>query len=107
MHRGEIWWAKLPAPVGRRPVLLLSRDAAYRVRKSVTVAAVTRTIRNIPVEVPLDMEDGMAEKCVVNLDDIMTIPKPLLTERITTLSKDKMALVSRAISFALHIEREG
>ena len=44
---------------------------------------------------------------VVNLDDIRTIPKPLLTERITTLSKDKMALVSRAISFALHIEREG
>ena len=32
MKRGEIWWADLPPPVGRRPVLLLSRDRAYVVR---------------------------------------------------------------------------
>ena len=53
MRRGEVWWAELPQPVGRRPVLLLSRDAAYSVRTPVTVAIVTRTIRNIPVEVLL------------------------------------------------------
>jgi len=106
MHRGEIWWANLPLPVGKRPVLLLSRDAAYQVRTSITVAAITRTIRRIPVEVPLDVEDGMPEKCVVNLDDIMTIPKSLLGERITTLPRNKMALVDKAISFALELERE-
>lgn len=54
MHRGEVWWAGLPQPIGRRPVLLLSRDAAYSVRTSVTVGIVTRTIRNIPTEVLLD-----------------------------------------------------
>ena len=43
MHRGEVWWAELPLPAGRRPVLLLSRDAAYKVRTSLTVAMVTRT----------------------------------------------------------------
>ena len=104
MHRGEVWWANLPPPAGRRPVLLLSRDVAYQVRTSITVGIITRTIRGIPIEVPLDIEDGMPEKCVVNLDDIMTIPKSLLNERITTLHRNKMALVAKAISFALDIE---
>ena len=105
MHRGEVWWANLLSPVGKRPVLLLSRDAAYQVRTSITVGIITRTIRHIPVEVPLDADDGMSEKCVVNLDDIMTIPKSFLSERITTLHCNKMALVAKAISFALDIER--
>ena len=104
MRRGEVWWANLPGAVGRRPVLLLSRNAAYRVRTSVTVAAITRTIRHIPVEVVLDRTDGMPAHCVVNLDDILTIPKALVEERITGLSGEKMALVNAAISFALALD---
>ena len=103
MRRGEVWWAELPPPTGRRPVLLLSRDAAYSVRTSVTVSIITRIIRNIPVEVPLGQEDGMPAKCVVNLDDILTIPKSRLTERITQLSPDKMTAVAKAIVFALDL----
>lgn len=71
-------WIGLPLPVGRRPALLLSRDSAYKVRTSVTVAMVTRTVRDIPVEVPLGPEDGMPAECAVNLDDILTIPKTRL-----------------------------
>ena len=103
MHRGEIWWANLPPPAGKRPVLLLSRESAYQVRTSITVAAVTRTVRGIPVEVVLDEEDGMPAKCVVNLDNILTIPKALLSERITVLSDSRMASVARAIAFALSL----
>ncbi len=103
MRRGEVWWAKLPQPAGRRPVLLLSRDAAYNVRTSVTVAIVTRTIRGIPVEVLLGQEDGMPAKCVVNLDDIITVPRSRLTERITVLASEKMTAVARAIIFALDL----
>ena len=103
MRRGEVWWAELPQPTGRRPVLLLARDAAYSVRTSVTVAIITRTVRNIPVEVLLEQEDGMPAKCVVNLDDILTIPKSRLTERITTLSPEKMTAVVKAIVFALDL----
>ena len=103
MRRGEVWWAQLPEPVGRRPVLLLSRDAAYGVRTSVTVGIVTRTIRDIPVEVPLGKEDGMPTSCVVNLDDILTIPKSRLAERMATLSPEKMAEVAKAIVFALDL----
>jgi mRNA interferase MazF len=104
MHRGEIWWAELPLPVGRRPVLLLSREAAYKIRTSLTVAVVTRTIRSIPVEVLLDKQDGMSAKCAVNLDEIITIPKSLLVEHVTSLSPQKMAAVNRAIAFALYLK---
>ena len=103
MRRGEVWWAELPPPAGRRPVLLLSRDRAYRVRTSVTFAVVTRAVRNIPVEVPLGPEDGMSVACVVNADDILTAPKALLTDRISVLSREKMAAVAVAVKFALDL----
>jgi mRNA interferase MazF len=104
MRRGEIRWAELPAPVGRRPVLLLSRESAYNIRTSVTVAVITRTIRSIPVEVPLGEEDGMPVKCVVNLDNILTIPKNRLGECATRLSPGKMSAVVKAIVFALDLD---
>ena len=53
----------------------LSRDEAYSIRNAVTVAEVTRRIRKIPVEVPLEPEDGLSQKCVANLDTIITILK--------------------------------
>jgi mRNA interferase MazF len=103
MTRGEVWWAYLPPPVGRRPVVLLSRDSAYRVRSAVTVAPVTRTIRNIPVEVLLDQRDGLPSRCVVNLDDLTTIPKSLIKQRISALSAERMQQVEEAIRFALDL----
>jgi mRNA interferase MazF len=104
MKRGEVWWVDLPAPAGRRPAVLLSRDAAYRVRAAITVAPVTRTIRNIPVEVPLDRSDGMPARCVVNLDDITTIPKALIKQRITGLSAENIGRIDQAIRFALDLD---
>ena len=104
MKRGEIWWADLPHPIGRRPVVLLSRDEAYKVRNAVTVAEITTTIRNIPVEVPLGKEDGLAKKCVINLDTIITIRKTLLKERICLLGEGKIEIVNKAIEFALALD---
>jgi len=103
MRRGEVWWSQLPPPIGQRPVVLLSRDSAYRVRLAVTVAPVTRTIRNIPVEVPLDESDGLPSRCVANLDDIATIPKTMIKRRIAILSVEKMQEVEAAIRFALDL----
>lgn len=104
MKRGEVWWAELPHPIGRRPVVLLSRDEAYTVRNAVTVAEVTATIRNIPVEVQLGQEDGLPKKCVVNLDTIVTVRKSLLKERIALLSSEKIKEINSAIRFALDID---
>ena len=101
MRRGEIWWAELPAPAGRRPVLLLSRNEAYVVRQLVTVAPITTRIRRIPTEVLLGAEDGLPKPCVVNLDTITTIPKQSLAEPIGPLSREKLAAVERALKFAL------
>jgi mRNA interferase MazF len=53
MKRHEIWWAELPAPIGRRPVLLLSRNQAYGLLNRVAVAEITTVIRGIIVEVAL------------------------------------------------------
>ena len=103
MKRGEVWWAELPPPVGRRPVVLLSRDTAYTVRTSITVAPVTRTIRDIPVEVPLGREDGLPARCVVNLDDLTTIPKSSLRQRVSALSDARLAEIDDAIRFALDL----
>ena len=103
MRRGEVWWAELPAPLGRRPVLLLSRDEAYAIRNAVTVAEVTSTMRGIPVEVALGPEDGLPKRCVANLDTIVTIRKELLAERITMLRNNKIEQVNIAIKFALSL----
>ena len=104
MKRGEVWWAALPKPIGRRPVVLLSRDEAYKVRNAVTVAEVTQTIRNIPVEVPLRKGNGITKRCVVNLDTIITIRKSLLTERICSLKQEKINSIDKAIKFALALD---
>jgi mRNA interferase MazF len=104
MKRGEVWWVDMPPPAGRRPAVLLSRDSAYRVRAAVTVAPVTRTIRNIPVEVLLDQNDAMPTRCVVNLDDITTLPKSLIKQRITSLSAEKIQKIDDAIQFALDLD---
>ena len=104
MRRGEVWWAQLPSPMGRRPVVLLSRDEAYNVRNAVTVAQVTTTIRNIPVEVFLDKKDGVPQSCVINLDTMTTVRKAILTERICLLRTEKIHAIDKAIKFALGLD---
>lgn len=101
MRRGEVWWADLPAPAGRRPVVLLSRNEAYSVRELVTVAPVTTRVRRIPTEVRLGPSEGLAKACVVNLDTITTIPRRALTRPIGPLPAEKLDAVERALIFAL------
>ena len=101
MTRGEVWWAELPAPAGRRPVLLLSRSEAYAIRSLVTVAPVTTRIRGIPAEVPLGLSDGLPKAGVANLDAIVTVAKSVLRERIASLGQEKRRAVDEAIHFAL------
>ena len=105
MRRGEIWWAEMPPPAGRRPVLLLSRNEAYAVRSLVTVAPITTRIRGIPVEVRLGVEDGLPRDCVINLDSVVTISKAHLDRPIGPLSVAKLRATERALRFALALER--
>jgi mRNA interferase MazF len=97
----EIWWADLPGPAGRRPVLLLTRDDAYEFLNKVVAAEITTTIRHIPIEVPLGLAEGLPKKCVVNCDNLRTIPKLNLVKRISRLRPPRIPEVKRAVGYAL------
>ena len=102
MRCGEVWWATLPSPWGRRPVLLLARNEAYAILTWVTVAPLTTTIRAIPTAVPLQpIADGIPQPCAVSLDNIQTVRKDWLDTVIVRLRAEKMQAVDRAIHFAL------
>ena len=101
MKRGEIRWYKFARPDKRRPVLVLTRDSILEYLDEVTVAPVTSTVRDIPSEVPLAKQDGMHRDCAVNCDHIQTVSKRKIGPLITTLNRDRMQHVSRAVAFAL------
>jgi mRNA interferase MazF len=103
MDRGEVWWADLPQPVGRRPVLILTRSTAVARRNQVVVAQITRTVHRVQSEVSLSQADGLPRVCVVNCDVLLTVPKTRLARRITTLSASKMNEVHLALRYALEI----
>ena len=103
MKRGEIWWARMPLPAGRRPVVLVSRDSSYSVRASITVVEVSRTIRAIPTEVPLGKREGLPGRCAANADNLVTIPKTWLDTRIGPLSGQKLVALDAALRFALSL----
>lgn len=99
VERGDVCWLELPEE-GRRPVCVLTRAAALPVLHNVTVALVTRTVRDIPTEVRLDERHGMPAECAITLDNLRTVPKRMLTERITALSGGQMNEVCRALDIA-------
>ena len=103
MKRGEVWWAELPAPIGRRPVLLVSRDEAYELRTQAIIAQVTTRIRGIPVEIELGPSDGLPRQCVANVDTLLTISLSQLTEFLATLNEQKLRELDAALRFALGI----
>ena len=105
MKQYELWWADLPEPIGRRPVLLLSRDQVYRILKRATVAEVSTTIRNIPVEVELGLDEGLTRASVANVDNIHAVAINRLTSKIGELSAERTLEVERALGFAFDIDR--
>jgi mRNA-degrading endonuclease toxin of MazEF toxin-antitoxin module len=104
MKRGEVWWAHLLGPAGRRPVLILSRDSMPQGRGEITVAYCTTTIRHRPFDVLLTPKDGMPSVGVVNLDSINTIPKRYMRYRLCALSAVKMLEVKAALFEALDLK---
>jgi mRNA interferase MazF len=101
MRQYEIWWASLPPPVGRRPVLLLSRDSAYPVLNKVLVAEVTSTVRDIPVELRLGPREGLPRRSVANLDNVHVVARANLGSRIGRLSPSRVGELKRAFGYAL------
>jgi mRNA interferase MazF len=101
MNQYELRWATLPLPVGRRPVLLLSRSSAYAYLKKVVVAEVTTTIRGIPQEVELGRTEGIGRRSVANLDNVHVVPIDAIGARLGTLAPAKVSQLKRALGYAL------
>lgn len=102
--RNEIYWADLGGRAGRRPVVVLTRDAALSVLTSVTCAPITRTIRGIRSEVEIGEDEGLPEPCVISCDNVLSIPTSALDESpVGRLSPVRRADLDRAIRYALDI----
>jgi len=101
VRRCEVWWAELPPPVGARPVVVVSRDEACRVRDQVTVAMVTTRRRGIRTEVALGSAEGLDRDCVANADALSTVPKTWLRRRLGEVGPDRQPEIDEAIRFAL------
>jgi mRNA interferase MazF len=90
MQRGEIWFAA--APGGDRPVLILTRDPVAERIGSVVVAALTRTRRGLISELDLTAtDDRVPTDCVVNFDNLHTLPRNTFRRKVTELSPARMA----------------
>lgn len=100
MKQFDIMWANLPKPIGRRPVLLLTRTPGYAYLNKVVIAEVTSTIRGIPQEVAVGEPEGLSRSSVVNLDNIHVIPKALLGQRLGAVSSARHREVKRALGYA-------
>jgi mRNA interferase MazF len=86
--------------LGRRPVLVLSREAVLPALSRPLVAPLTTRVRGIPTEVPLDEADGLPQPCVASLDNVQPLAKSLLVDRISQLDVGRMRQVCAALAVA-------
>ena len=99
--RGELWWCEL-AQVGRRPVVVLSRDAAIPRLRRTLIAPCTTTIRGIPSEVLMEPgEDPVPRTSAVNLDSVESVSVGVLVERLGRLSDGRMRQICAALEVAV------
>lgn len=100
MRRGEIWFAATPG--GDRPVLVLTRDPVADRIQAVVVAALTRTRRDLVSELPLSAaEDGVPTDCVVNFDNVHTVPRAAFRRQVSVLSEVRMGQACRTLRDAV------
>lgn len=103
--RGDVWWCEL-ADVGRRPVVVLSRDAAIPRLRRALVAPCTTTVRGLPSEVVLEPDaDPVPRRSAVNLDSVESVSVGALVERLGRLGSERMSEVCQALGVAVDCER--
>lgn len=99
--RGEVWWCELPE-ISRRPVVVLSRDAAIPRLRRALIAPCTTTIRGLASEVVLEPgEDPIPLRSAVNLDSVESVSVGTLTERLGRLGDGRMRELCAALAVAV------
>ena len=100
-RRGDLWWCELPE-IGRRPVVVLTRDAAIPRLRRTLVAPCTTNVRGLASEVVLEPEtDPVPRQSAVNLDSVESVSVGVLVDRLGRLSDDRMREVCAALSVAV------
>ncbi len=94
-RQGDIWWAE--SEDKRRPVLVVTRTEAVPVLTTIIVAPVTRTVRQIPTEVPLGPPNGLLVDCVASFDNLQPIRRTFLTDRVGGLQREQADEICRAL----------
>lgn len=98
--RGEVWWCEL-AEIGRRPVVVLSRDAVIPRHRRALVAPCTTTVRGLVSEVVLEPgSDPVPRRSAVNLDSVESVSVAVLVERLGRLSDVRMRQLCHALAVA-------
>ena len=106
VRRGDVCWYSFKSPDKKRPVLILTRDSAIGILKSVTISPITSTIRSVPTEVVLTEADGLPNTCAANFDNLQTVSKSQIGTRIAHLTSRKMREAVEALTFALELDVE-
>jgi len=101
LSRGAVCLCHFPSPDKLRPVLILTRDRSIGNLSTVTVAPITSTIRGVASEVILEVEDGMKNRCAVNLHNAVTISQSRLGRAVAQLGEMRMEQVCAALRFSL------
>lgn len=101
LSRGDVRLCRFAPPDKQRPVLVLTRTPVIGHLATVTVAPITSTVRGVPSEVVLDLDDGMKGRCAVNLHNTVTVAQTRLGRRVTGLGATRMEEVCAALRFAL------
>jgi mRNA interferase MazF len=103
--RGDIIWADLGPPAERRPLCVVTRDAAIAVLTAITCAPITRTIRGIRSEVEIGPAQGLPDRSVISCDNLITIPTTLLDpQAVGHLDPTSLIRLDQALRYALDIQ---
>lgn len=101
LNRGDVHLFRFAPPHKQRPVLILTRDSAIGHLSTVTVAPISSTIRGVPSEVILDVDDGMKGRCAVNLHNAVTVSQERVGKRVASLGAGRMHEICVALRFSL------
>ena len=107
MNRGDIWLLDLGGRIGRRPVIILTRQNVLEFVDGVTVAEITTRGKGYPTEIDIDQKANLPKQSFVQADNLHTVPKQRLERYMGTLDPETLQEISRKLVLALQVESVG
>lgn len=103
MNRGDVWEVDLGGRAGRRPVVILTRQAVIAHVNKVTVAEVTTKGKGYPTEVAIG-QANLRRESFVQLDNVQTVSKVRFVKHLGALNSDTTRTLGRKLILALELE---